>query len=100
LIGDRDRAQCPDLEWTVDDWTSLPGLNPAPYQWIIKFTAFAGSFQDGGIGEDNCPNTGLGIFEFECWKLSESDIQFPNNRTRPVGQLQLTGYVFVCWWCV
>lgn len=34
----------------------MPGLLPQPYSWSVLFEVFAGSFVDGGIGEDRVPN--------------------------------------------
>ena len=43
---------CQDLEFTLDNWSKIPGLRTNPYEWRFGFEAFAGSFTDGGIGED------------------------------------------------
>jgi hypothetical protein len=43
---------CPDLEFTVARWSEVPGLQAEPFEWKFSFEAFAGSYHDGGIGED------------------------------------------------
>jgi hypothetical protein len=43
---------CPDIEFTLDRWSTAPKLRTKPFQWSFGFEAFAGSFLDGGIGED------------------------------------------------
>jgi hypothetical protein len=48
-------AAAPDWEFTIDDFSTLPGLGaPDPVNGTVKFaiSAFAGSFQDDGFGED------------------------------------------------
>lgn len=46
-----------DIEFTLDNFSQLPGLLSTsrkfdPYVWLFDFEVFAGSFVDGGIGED------------------------------------------------
>lgn len=43
---------CPDIEFTLDGWSAAPGLRTRPFEWRFAFEAFAGSYVDGGIGED------------------------------------------------
>jgi hypothetical protein len=46
-------AAAPDLEFSVTDFSNLPGFNFAPgEEFAIIVEVFLGSFQDAGIGED------------------------------------------------
>ncbi|MCA9221461.1 MAG: hypothetical protein KDA71_14120, partial [Planctomycetales bacterium] len=51
-------AACPSFEYSVDHFSHSPGFsNPVPQNGVYGFSfsadLFAGSFDDGGIGEDN-----------------------------------------------
>jgi hypothetical protein len=85
-------AAQPDLEWTVDNWSKMPGLRPNPFTWQVKFEVFAGSFTDGGIGEDRMPNENKpGNLRFLCWEIKPENLVWPNNITLPIGDPELTG---------
>jgi hypothetical protein len=85
-------AQQPDLEWTVSNWSKMQGLFPNPFNWQVLFEVFAGSFVDGGIGEDRMPNEAKpGALRFLCWEIKPEDLVWPNNITLPIGDNQLTG---------
>jgi hypothetical protein len=58
-------AARPDIEWTILSFNQLLRKAGAPQidatgvrPFSIQLRAFAGSFQDDGIGEDNLPNAG------------------------------------------
>eukprot|EP01108_Squamamoeba_japonica_P008365 TRINITY_DN741_c0_g2_i2.p1 TRINITY_DN741_c0_g2~~TRINITY_DN741_c0_g2_i2.p1 ORF type:complete len:570 (+),score=393.14 TRINITY_DN741_c0_g2_i2:56-1765(+) len=75
-------AARPDLEWTVRGYNALReahGLVPLASnggtEWALNFVAFAGSFQDDGVGEDQLPNNApFATAEFGCANVDACDI--------------------------
>ena len=62
-------ASCPDLELSVSNFLlGVPGLRVKPYAWSFNLVVFAGSFDDGGIGEDfiTAPRRKPISVEFQC----------------------------------
>jgi hypothetical protein len=72
-------AARPDIEWTIVSFNQLlrkagaPQIDPSGVRpWSIQLRAFAGSFQDDGIGEDNLPNAGN--YVRVNWLCQSSDV--------------------------
>jgi cysteine-rich repeat protein len=63
----------PDLEFTIENWSTVPlssGSNPVS---DIDFMAFIGSLSDAGIGEDFIPGIELGTVPF----CGNGTVEFP-----------------------
>jgi hypothetical protein len=79
----------PDLEWSINDFNKLrttAGFEPvdlnAVVPWEMNIIAFAGSFQDDGIGEDFLPNVGdYATVFFPCQAFDACDVCGGNNST-------------------
>jgi len=78
----------PDLEWTIDDLSGLRAKANLPavdrngiLPWALGFRAFAGSFQDAGIGEDNMPASGFVRVDFLCQVFDRCDVCGGNDST-------------------
>jgi len=78
----------PHLEWTIKNFNTIlsslnfPPLDQAgiiPYQFGML--AFAGSFDDDGIGEDFLPSTGLVNISFACISFDACDVCGGNGQT-------------------
>jgi hypothetical protein len=84
-VVDRNRqpsAARPDLEWTINDFNGLRRLAGFPEVdltakkgWTMNVIAFAGSFQDDGVGEDFLPNNGDFVeVRFPCQAYDQCDV--------------------------
>lgn len=72
----------PDLEWSINDFNGLrrnAGFTEvdltAKVGWTMNVIAFAGSFQDDGVGEDTIPDAGsIFILRFLCQVYDACDV--------------------------
>ena len=75
-------AARPDLEWTISQFNLLrtkvgaPAIDPLGIEpWAMNIAAFAGSFQDDGIGEDFLPNDAPFVrVDFACSRYDVCDV--------------------------
>jgi hypothetical protein len=79
----------PDLEWTINNFNQLRTLAGFPLvdtnaviPWEMNVNAFAGSFQDDGIGEDELPNNAPFVtIRFPCQNFDVCDVCGGNGST-------------------
>jgi hypothetical protein len=79
----------PDLEWTISKFNSLrqaDGVPPVDTTGVQEFrlhvSAFCGSFQDDGVGEDSFPNSSpFAVIIFPCQVFDACDVCGGNGST-------------------